>query len=27
MANLPNPFIEQRAEPFILLDGSDYYLI
>ncbi|MDZ5358205.1 hypothetical protein U2F42_10855, partial [Salmonella enterica subsp. enterica serovar Meleagridis] len=23
MANWPNPFIEQRADPFILRDGSD----
>ncbi|MDI5404791.1 hypothetical protein MJM25_25825, partial [Salmonella enterica subsp. enterica serovar Lubbock] len=22
MANWPNPFIEQRADPFILRDGS-----
>lgn len=27
MANWPNPFIEQRADPFILRDGSDYYFI
>lgn len=27
MANWPNPFIEQRANPFILRDGSDYYFI
>ncbi len=25
MANWPNLFIEQRADPFILRDGSDYY--
>ena len=27
MQNWPNPFIEQRADPFILRDGSDYYFI
>lgn len=27
MANWPNPFIEQRADPFILRDGSNYYFI
>ncbi|EJS2362633.1 family 43 glycosylhydrolase [Salmonella enterica] len=27
MTNWPNPFIEQRADPFILRDGSDYYFI
>lgn len=25
MNQWPNPFIEQRADPFILRDGSHYY--
>lgn len=27
MNQWPNPFIEQRADPFILRDGSHYYFI
>lgn len=27
MQDWPNPFIEQRADPFILRDGCDYYFI
>ncbi len=27
MANWPNPFIEQRADPFGTRDGSDYYFV
>ena len=27
MQDWPNPFIEQRADPFILRDGNHYYFI